>query len=235
MPLITCQNLKLGYDGRVILDNLSFTVTRGDYLCIIGENGAGKSTLLRTILGLQKPMAGQIRFGDGLKGKQIGYLPQQTPIQKDFPASVREVVLSGFEGSCGWRPWYTKAEKACAGNHIRSMGLDSLQDRCYRELSGGQQQRVLLARALCATEEILFLDEPTAGLDPKVTAEMYALIETLNQKDGLTVIMISHDLSAALRYASHILHIGDTAFYGTKEEYEESGIARQFTEGGHVQ
>lgn len=234
MPLITCQNLKLGYDGREIVHDLSFAVSRGDYLCIVGENGSGKSTLMRTILGLQAPMGGQIRMDDGLKARQIGYLPQQTPVQKDFPASVREVVLSGFEGGCGWRPYYTKAEKERAIENIRSMGLAALTKRCYRELSGGQQQRVLLARALCATDQLLFLDEPVSGLDPKVTAEMYGLIERLNRDQGITIIMISHDFAAAIHYASHILHIGDTVYFGTKEEYLQSGIARQFTTGGDV-
>jgi zinc transport system ATP-binding protein len=232
MALITCQNLCLGYDGREILHGLSFEVNSGDYLCIVGENGSGKSTLMRTILGLQKPLAGQILTGDGLRLNEIGYLPQQTPVQKDFPASVREVVLSGFEGNCGWRPFYTKAEKQRAEDNIRSMGIEHLIGRCYRELSGGQQQRVLLARALCATRKLLFLDEPVSGLDPRVTAEMYELIEGLNREQGITVIMISHDIGAALRYASHVLHIGDRVFFGTREAYRRSGIANLFVKGG---
>ena len=235
MALITCQNLCLGYDGREILRGLSFEVNSGDYLCIVGENGSGKSTLMRTILGLQKPLAGQILTGDGLRRGEIGYLPQQTPVQKDFPASVWEVVLSGFEGGCGWRPFYTKAEKQRAKDNIRSMGIEQLAGRCYRELSGGQQQRVLLARALCATSKLLFLDEPVSGLDPKVTAEMYELIEKLNREQGITVIMISHDIGAALRYASHILHIGDRVFCGTKTAYRDSGLGTSFTKGGDAQ
>ena len=234
MALITCQNLCLGYDGREILHDLSFAVNSGDYLCIVGENGSGKSTLMRTILGLQKPLAGQILTGDGLRPNEIGYLPQQTPVQKDFPASVWEVVLSGFEGGCGWRPFYTKAEKQRAEDNIRSMGIEHLSGRCYRELSGGQQQRVLLARALCATSKLLFLDEPVSGLDPKVTAEMYDLIERLNREQGITVIMISHDIGAALRCASHVLHIGDKVFFGTREAYQNSGSAGLFTRGGGI-
>ena len=234
MALITCQNLCLGYDGREILHDLSFEVNSGDYLCIVGENGSGKSTLMRTILGLQKPLAGQILTGDGLRPNEIGYLPQQTPVQKDFPASVWEVVLSGFEGSCGWRPFYTKEEKQRAEDNIRSMGIEHLSGRCYRELSGGQQQRVLLARALCATSKLLFLDEPVSGLDPKVTAEMYDLIERLNREQGITVIMISHDIGAALRCASHVLHIGDKVFFGTREAYQNSGIAGFFSRGGGI-
>ena len=232
MALITCQNLCLGYDGREILHDLSFEVNSGDYLCIVGENGSGKSTLMRTILGLQRPLAGRILTGGGLRVSQIGYLPQQTPVQKDFPASVWEVVLSGFEGNCGWRPFYTKQEKRRAEENLRAMGIEALARRCYRELSGGQQQRVLIARALCATSKLLFLDEPVSGLDPKVTAEMYGLIEKLNREQGITVIMISHDIGAALRYASHILHIGDRVFFGTNEAYRESGIATAFTQGG---
>ena len=232
MALITCNNLTLGYNGREIIQNLSFQVDRGNYLCIVGENGSGKSTLMRTILGLQPPMSGQIQKGDGLKESQIGYLPQQTPVQKDFPASVWEVVLSGCEGGCGWRPYYTKAEKDRALENIRSMGLSNLINRCYRELSGGQQQRVLLARALCATDTLLFLDEPVSGLDPKVTEEMYALIEKLNREQGITVIMISHDIQAALRYATHILHIGGAVFFGTREEYLRSGILTSLMKGG---
>ena len=232
MALITCNNLTLGYNGREIIQNLSFQVDRGNYLCIVGENGSGKSTLMRTILGLQAPMSGQIQKGDGLKGSQIGYLPQQTPVQKDFPASVWEVVLSGCEGGCGWRPYYTKAEKDRALENIRGMGLSTLINRCYRELSGGQQQRVLLARALCATDTLLFLDEPVSGLDPKVTEEMYALIEKLNREQGITVIMISHDIQAALRYATHILHIGGAVFFGTREEYLRSGILTSLMKGG---
>ena len=169
----------------------------------------------------------EILFGKGLSRSQIGYLPQQTAIQRDFPATVWEIVLSGCQGRCGLRPFYTKEEKQLAEDNIEKMGITHLTKRCYRELSGGQQQRVLLARALCATKKMLLLDEPVSGLDPKVTSEMYALIEKLN-KDGITVIMISHDLNAALTYASHILHIGDTVFYGTKAEYLASGVQNGF-------
>lgn len=233
MALITCQDLCLGYDGREILRGLSFQVEQGDYLCILGENGSGKSTLMRTVLGLQKPLSGRILPGDGLKLSEIGYLPQQTPVQRDFPASVREVVLSGFQGSSGWRPWVTRAEKQRAEENLRAMGLEALAGRCYRELSGGQQQRVLLARALCATTKLLFLDEPVSGLDPKVTAEMYELIEQLNRDKGITVIMISHDVGSALRYASHVLHLGTRVFFGTKEAYRVSGIGGSYGEEGN--
>ncbi len=234
MALLTIRNLSLGYDSRTIVEDLNFAVNAGDYLCIVGENGSGKTTLMRTLLRLQEPVSGQIDFGDGLQKNQIGYLPQQTVVQKDFPASVKEIVLSGCQGRCGLRPLYSKEEKKLAEENMQRMGIAGLAERCYRELSGGQQQRVLLARALCATGKILLLDEPVSGLDPKVTAEMYGLISDLN-REGVTVVMISHDIGAAVRYASHILHIGSKIFFGTKEVYLRSDVGKYFLyqqEGG---
>lgn len=227
MAFLTIQDLVLGYDSKAILKPLNFQVHKGDYLCIVGENGSGKSTLIRTILHLQDPISGQVIMGDGLKANEIGYLPQQTLIQRDFPASVAEVVLSGCQGRTGLRPFYRKEEKEMAYQAMEKMHVMELSKRCYRELSGGQQQRVLLARALCASGKVLLLDEPVSGLDPKVTSEMYALIEDLHRQ-GLTVIMISHDISAALRYATHILHVGATVHFGTKEEFQNSDIGKAF-------
>ena len=227
MSQLICQHLTLGYEGQKILSDLNFSVESGDYLCILGENGSGKTTLMKTILGLRKPMDGEILTGDGLSRRAIGYLPQQTMVQKDFPASVREIVLSGFQGQCGLRPFYSKAEKQQAEKNMALMGITDLQKRCYRELSGGQQQRVLLARALCATQKMLLLDEPVAGLDPKVTQEMYRLIEQLNKDYGITIVMISHDLRAALQFANKILHIGDKVFFGTREEYLRYAAAQR--------
>lgn len=218
---IECQNLTVGYDGRAILKDINFTVNRGDYLCIIGENGAGKTTLLRTLLGLQPPVSGKILFGDGLERKRCGYLPQQTVIQRDFPASVSEIVLSGCQNRCGLRPFYRKEEKEYAHKMMEKMGIVHLADKCYRELSGGQQQRTLLARALCATQEMLFLDEPVSGLDSVATEEMYRLIEQINREDHITILMISHDIKAAVAYADHILEIGKQIFLGTAQEYLE--------------
>ncbi len=229
MAQLTCENLTLGYDGKVIVENLDFSIDEGDYLCIVGENGSGKSTLMKTILGLQPPVSGKIITGDGLSRSEIGYLPQQTDVQRDFPASVREIVLSGCQARCGVRPFYSKEEKALAESNMEKMGITQYAKRCYRELSGGQQQRVLLARALCATQKLLLLDEPVSGLDPRVTAEMYNLIEELNGKDNITIIMISHDISAAVRYASHILHIDKTVFFGTTQEYLQSDAGKRFT------
>ena len=228
MAILTCSDLCLGYDGREIVHNLNFSVGAGDYLCIVGENGSGKSTLMKTLLGLIPPMGGSIETGDGLRQSEIGYLPQQTVVQKDFPASVREIVMSGFQGKRGFRPFYSAADKKTAAENMRRIGIDGMANRCYRELSGGQQQRVLLARALCATSKLLLLDEPVAGLDPKVTAELYRIIEDLNASHGITVIMISHDIDAAIRYATHILHIGKHIFFGTKDEYIKSEIGRRF-------
>ncbi len=230
MSLIECKNLKIGYDADVVLENLSFSVNAGDYLCIVGENGSGKSTLMKTLLSLIKPLGGEINFGDGLTKTEIGYLPQQTEYQKDFPASVKEIVLSGFQGKMGLRPFYNAAEKKAAAENMEKMGVTEFANRSYSKLSGGQQQRVLLARALCATSKLILLDEPVAGLDPKVTTEMYALIESLN-KEGITVIMISHDVMAAMRFSDHILHIGHKIFFGTTEEFENSKIGRNYLEG----
>ena len=234
MALITCRDLALGYESHAILEHLDFSVNVGDYLCIVGENGSGKSTLMRTVLGLQRPLGGSIAFGDGMRQNEIGYLPQQTAIQKDFPATVWEIVLSGCQAHVGKRAFYNRAEKALAEENLSRMGMADYKRRCYRELSGGQQQRVLLARALCATRKLLLLDEPVSGLDPRATAELYALIGRLN-REGVTVIMVSHDIAAALRYATHILHVGGRqTFFGTVDEYRMSAMGRRFIalEGG---
>ena len=227
MALLTIRDLSLGYGSHVIVEGLHFSVNTGDYLCIVGENGSGKTTLMKTLLRLREPLGGSIQTGDGLKRNEIGYLPQQTLVQRDFPASVREIVLSGCQGRCGLRPFYSKEEKRLAEENMQRMGITALADRCYRELSGGQQQRVLLARALCATRRILLLDEPVSGLDPRATIDMYQLIGELN-REGVTIIMVSHDIAAAVRYASHILHIGASLFYGTKDEYIRSEIGSFF-------
>ena len=170
IPQIVCRDLVLGYQGRPVAKNISFDVSPGDYLCIVGANGAGKTTLMKALLGFHKPLGGRIDFGAGIRPQEIGYLSQQTEVQKDFPASVREIVRSGCQGRMGWRPFYRKEEKELAERNMSRMGLEELAERCYRELSGGQQQRVLLARALCATQKLLLLDEPVSGLDPEVTA-----------------------------------------------------------------
>ena len=219
-PQIIVKDLSLGYEGEAVVEGISFTVNKGDYLSILGENGSGKSTLMKALLGLKKPISGTIEYKDGLRAGGIGYLPQQTQTQHDFPASVREIVLSGNLAKCGLRPFYRKDEKELAMKNLERLGIADLADRCYRDLSGGQQQRVLLARALCAAGTLLVLDEPVTGLDPKAQTEMYELIARLNQ-EGVTMIMVSHDLNMSLKYAGKILHIGDRRqkFFGSSEEY----------------
>lgn len=226
---IICENVSLGYDSGIVANGLHFTVSRGDYLCILGENGSGKSTLVRTLLGLHPASGGTITRN--MSG--IGYLPQQTVVQRDFPASVREIVRSGCLGKCGFRPFYTKAEREKAEQNMQRLGILDLAGRCYRELSGGQQQRVLLARALCAAESMLLLDEPVTGLDPKAQIDLYELIYQLNQS-GITIIMVSHDVRAAVAYASHILQIGakKQLFFGTVKAYQESEIGQTFLAAG---
>lgn len=221
MAQIICNDLALGYDGKRIAENINFSVQAGEYVCVVGENGSGKSTLIKTILHLVPPASGSIRLGDGLRQKEVGYLPQQLSVQRDFPASVEEIVLSGCLNRCGLRPFYNREEKELAAFNMERLGIRRLARHRYRELSGGQQQRVLLARALCATRKLLLLDEPVAGLDPAATEEMYQMIEMLNREDGITVMMVSHDIHAALQYASHILHIGTRrqTFYGPAAVY----------------
>lgn len=233
MALITCKNLSLAYEGKTIVTDINFSLNEGDYLCIVGENGSGKSTLMRTLLGLKSPFYGEIILGDGLCKNNIGYLPQQTEIQRDFPASVKEIVMSGCLTSSGLSPFFNKEQKQKALKNMEKLGIEKIQNSCYRELSGGQQQRVLLARALCSASKLLILDEPAAGLDPVVTQEMYSLIDELNKKDNMTVIMVSHDISHAVKYASHILHISEKPlFFGKTEDYLLSDACNLFKEGG---
>ena len=235
MSVLTCRNVSLGYDGKTVVQDLDFEVEAGEYLCIVGENGSGKSTLVKAILGLIPLLSGKITMeGEGVKKNEIGYLPQQTAIQRDFPASVWEIVLSGCQGGAGLRPFYTKEEKRTAAENIEKTGLTDLKKRCYRELSGGQQQRVLLARALCAAKKMVLLDEPVSALDPKATAEMYELINKLNKEDKITVIMVSHDIEAAVKYADKILHLGKNVFCGSKDEYIKSSVSRGFLSGGET-
>lgn len=233
MALIKIENLSLSYENMTVIENLSFEVSSGDYLCIVGENGSGKSTLVKALLSLKKPENGTIEFGDGLKKNEIGYLPQQTSAQKNFPASVYEVVISGCLNSRGFRPFYSSKERKTALENISKLGITEMKNRSYRELSGGQQQRVLLARALCATKKLLLLDEPVTGLDPIITAEFYELISKIN-KEGITVIMVTHDISAALKYANRVLCMRENScFFGTLEEFKSSDFA-DIAKGGGI-
>lgn len=223
--LLKIENLTLSYENMTVIENMSFEVADGDYLCIVGENGSGKSTLVKALLSLKKPEKGSIEFGEGLKKNEVGYLPQQTMAQKDFPASVYEVVLSGCLNSRGIRPFYSAKERQKALETMELLGITDLKNRSYRDLSGGQQQRVLLSRALCATKKLILLDEPVAGLDPIVTAELYDLIEKIN-KSGVTVIMVTHDLSAAINCSKHILCMTEAEwFFGSREEFLKSRFA----------
>lgn len=232
MSLIKCEGVTLGYENTIVLDGLDLEVDAGDYLCILGENGSGKSTLIKALLGLKKPLKGVIRLGDGLKQNEIGYLPQQNSAQKDFPASVYEVVQSGCLNHKGLFPFYSKADREHALSNMRLLGIEDLQKKSYQELSGGQQQRVLLARALCATKKLLLLDEPVAGLDPLVTKELYDVIRMLNREQGITVITVSHDVGAAIDPATHILHLRNRVlFSGTKEDYLDTSIGKAFLGG----
>lgn len=234
MAFITCKNIALGYDGKTIVEDLCFELTKGDYLCIVGENGTGKSTLIKTLLRLKEVQSGEIIVGDGLIPNEIGYLPQQTIIQKDFPATVWEIVISGTLSKGSNKPFYARKDKELAEKTLKGLGIWELRKQCYRYLSGGQQQRTLLARALCAATKIILLDEPITGLDPKVTAEFYSLLSQLN-RNGMTIIMVSHDLQA-ISYATHILHISKTdSFYGDKESYLQTEKGKRFLSMGEKQ
>ena len=227
--LLDCRDVSLGYEGTAIWEGLTFQVCSGDYLCIVGENGSGKSTLLKSLLGLLRPMRGEIVLDKSLRAGAIGYLPQQTKAQKDFPATVTEVVRSGFLSSRGMRFFYTPKEKSEALMNMGKLGVLELKDRCYRELSGGQQQRVLLARALCAAGELLILDEPVTGLDPAAAQELYRTLDYLNKKEGIAIVMVTHDIQNALQYATAILHAGHGQwFYGTTAEYLASPWGKRF-------
>ncbi len=226
---IECREVSLGYNEVIIAQNLNFSVAEGDYLCIVGENGAGKSTLVKTLLGLNTPSGGEIVFDKSIKTRDIGYLPQQAELQRDFPATVWEIVLTGCLGRMGMKPWFSKTEKALAEVNLKKLGIYGLKDKSYRNLSGGQQQRVLLARALCAAKKILLLDEPAAGLDPVATNEMYHLVMELNHHENLTVVMVSHDINAAVRHAKHILHLGNgQSFFGNTSNYVSSDVGKAF-------
>ena len=219
MSLIKTENLTLSYENMTVIDNLSFEVKSGDYVCIVGENGSGKSTLVKALLGLKKPVSGTITFGDGLLQKEIGYLPQQTNAQRDFPASVSEVVISGCLNSRGIRPFYTSRERNIAAENIKRLGLTELKNRSYRELSGGQQQRVSIARALALKPQILFFDEPTSALDPELTGEILKVIKELAE-ENMTMVIVTHEMAFARDVANHVIFMdnGYIVEEGTPEE-----------------
>lgn len=227
--ILSCRDVTVAYDSKIAVDHVSFEVNEGEYVCIVGENGSGKSTLLKSILGLVPLKFGSVLFGPEVHRKRLGYLPQQTNIQKDFPASVYEVVLSGCLNRRGLKPFYSKEDKEQAMQHMERLGIGNFKKRSFSALSGGQQQRVLLARALCATDKLLLLDEPVTGLDPLVTEELYQLIEQLNRDLGVTVIMVSHDISSSIQYADKILHINQSLlFYGDTKSYVNTELGKRF-------
>lgn len=220
MALVTGKNITLAFDNNIVSENINFEVNQGNYLCIVGENGAGKTTLMKTIMGLYKPKDGEIIFDNSLDKSEIGYLPQQKVSQKDFPATVIEVVLSGLVNKLGLLPFYSKEQKSIAINNLEKLNILELKNKPYIDLSGGQKQRVLVARALCATKKLLILDEPITGLDSKTTKDLYELIYNLNKTENITIIMISHDIEQATTYASHILHLAkEPLFFGEKDDY----------------
>lgn len=228
--ILTCENLTASYDGINVLSKLSFAINEGEYLCILGENGSGKSTLMKCLLGIKPADEGKIILGDNLKSTDIGYLPQHTALQKGFPATVREVVISGCLGRRGLRPFYSAQEKKIAADAMERLGIADLAEKSCRELSGGQQQRMFLARSLCAAKKLILMDEPVTGLDPTASAEMYNIISDLNKKDGMTVIMVTHDIAKSLEYASRILCLCSCSdsFFGTPAEYASSHISNRF-------
>ena len=223
--LIRCRDAGLGYDNKALIEHFDFQVYQGDYVCIVGENGSGKSTLLKTLLGLIKPVSGEVALAAAVQNGAIGYLPQQTQVQRQFPASVFEVVLSGFLNRSRRSPFFHKEEKRAALKNLSRLGIADLAKQCYGKLSGGQQQRVLLARALCAAGDILVLDEPVTGLDPMAAGTLYENLRKLH-KEGMAVVMVTHDLRSAVSEAEHILHMNEGEyFYGSVEEYLQSDYA----------
>ena len=229
MSLLECLDVSFGYEGKEVLSEVSFALEGGEYLCIVGENGAGKSTLIKGMLGLLEPMSGSVVLSDELRGGTIGYLPQQTVVQKNFPASVYEVVISGRLNGLKRKVFFSDADKTAAMHNIKLMGLNGLEKRCCRDLSGGQQQRVLLARALCSAKKMIILDEPVAGLDPVATSDLYDLIQKINKDMLMTVIMVSHDIHAAVEYSSHILHLSNKQlFFGRTKDYVGSDVGRNY-------
>lgn len=227
--LLTCKNVSFGYENIIAISDVSFSLNEGEYLCVVGENGSGKSTLMKGLLGLLKPLKGELILEEALQKSSIGYLPQQTDLQKDFPATVFEVVLSGCLKQRGFLPFYSKKEKETAMKNLKRLGMEEFKFRPYKELSGGQQQRVLIARALCATDRLLILDEPVTGLDPAATMELYQLIKHLNQKYQVAIIMVTHDIKSAVNQADLVLHLGQTQlFFGNVEKYKQSEIGTSF-------
>lgn len=232
--LLSCDDLSLGYEGRIVLSGLTFSVEEGDKLCVVGENGSGKSTLLKGLLSLINPVSGKLV--KNIAAKDIGYMPQESPLHKDFPATVFEVALSGRQNRRGFAPFYNRADKTAAEESLAMLELGGLKNACYRELSGGQRRRVLLARSICAAGKVLLLDEPASGLDPVIQGGLYTILEQINARLGITIIMVSHDIEGVLQFtavAGKVLHLaGRQLFFGSVDDYRESEPGKMFL-GAH--
>jgi zinc transport system ATP-binding protein len=194
--ILELKQLRLGFGDNIVINNASLVLEEGDFACIVGANGAGKSTLVRAILGLIKPLGGDIHYCGDLKQTQIGYLPQETRPDSNFPATVEEIVLSGCLGHMGWKPFYCHKEKQHIRRSLKILGIESLAKKRFVDLSGGQKQKVLLARSLSATTKMIILDEPSNSLDHKSRKDFYKTLKNLNREQGLTILMITHDLDA---------------------------------------
>lgn len=230
--LLECKDLCVYYEGKQILKDVSFDINERDFVCIVGENGTGKSTLTNAILGLLPIASGTIKM-HGITKSDIGYLPQKLKVAANFPASVKEVVMSGFVGKKFFSPFYSKTQKCKADDALRLLGLEEVKDRSYLELSGGQQQRVLLARAVCAAEKLVLLDEPVTGLDISATKSFYDLICHLNTHHDMAILMVSHDIETAVKYCGKVLHLGDgVQFFGSASDYINSNIYKRFAQKG---
>lgn len=214
--LFELKNLSCGYNKDLIIKNLNMKMEDGDFICVVGPNGAGKTTLIKTILGLIKPLKGEVIYHD-LKPSFIGYMPQESKIDSRFPASNMEVVLSGTLNKV--KHFYSKEDRERALNNFKLLGISKLKDKSFKDLSGGERQKVLLARSLSATSKLLILDEPSNNLDSKSKKELYKLIEDLNQK-GLSIMMITHDLDHGNLIGNKILSLReDDTFFGSVESF----------------
>ena len=219
MSLIEIRNLSLGYDKDIILKHVNLDIEENDFICIVGPNGSGKSTLVKGILGLIKPIKGKVKY-NGLKQNFIGYMPQETKVDANFPASVFEIVLSGTLNSEKYKMFYTKSQKETAMNNMKLLGIEKLKNKSFCDLSGGQRQKVLLARSLSATTKLLILDEPSNNLDSKSKSELYKTIIDLNKNHGITVIMITHDLDHDNLIGNKILSLRENdIFFGSVDEF----------------
>lgn len=204
-PVISLAGLSFSYENKQVLEDLNFQVLQRDFVGLAGSNGAGKTTLLRIIVGLLKPLAGEVRlFGEPVSSfngwERIAYVPQKNAFNPLFPATVREVVMSGLYGRKKLFRRMTKEDTAKCSDAMEVMNISDLADRKIGQLSGGQQQRVFLARALSNNPELLILDEPTVGIDTETQEEFFQLIRHMHRHHAITFLMVSHDLDMLEEY-----------------------------------